>query len=457
VSLPQFKNESNHRNNKTSFSLNVSRDRIRVLYICGRPGPNYSFLRHQFKSNPSVDLVSFVILRDPEDVFQINQNELSLIPFPRQKILFEQLDTFDLVILEEFAFGLFGIGPAGLVAMKEYVEKGGGLMLMGDMEILGKNSPYFVTALEKVLPVNMSLEPVRGPQSFELEIFEPTHPVMMLADQVSESQNVWGRMVPLEGDGRFWRQAKDGAVVMAGFRTSEGALPVIVGWQKGRGRVMMLQSLTTWRWALFESGRGHGTWVYQRFWSNVLRWLGSSDDFRLVRLDLPEESVSAGENVLLRVYVRDESHRPLDTAQVRLAIHNPQGSVDRLTLASHGDGEYLGEKAFHDVGTHRVVVRAFSRSKRLGQDERILRVGLFWDENHDTSTNFDFLRSVAEASGGEFISLAEFSPGWLAERLEASSWTYERREALWNSPWVLGVILLMLFSEWILRRRWGRA
>lgn len=456
VKLPAYREEFNHQNNKASFTLQVSRDRIRVLYICGRPGPNYSFLRHQLKSNPSVDLVSFVILRDPQDIFNVSENELSLIPFPRQHILFEQLHSFDAVILEEFAFRLFGIRPAGLTALREFVEKGGGLLLMGDSELLGNSSPYLSPSIEPILPVAMNEPLVQGPQRFMMEVREPNHPVMALADDVSESLQHWSRMASLEGDGRFWSRVKTGAVLLAGWRSPDGISPVLAVWQRGRGRVMMFLSLSSWQWALQESGRGHGTWIYQRFWSNVLRWVSSSEDFRLVRLDVPQRPVSAGENVLLRATVRDESHRPLDSALVRATVIGPKGQREQMTFKSLGQGEYGGEKIFEDAGNYRVLARAFSRSKRLGQDEKMLRVGLLWDENHDTSTNFLLLDRLSKTSGGEFIPLEQYSAAWLADRLESAAWTFERREALWNSPWILAALIGFLLAEWILRRKWGR-
>ena len=56
--------EERRANNVRRFSLEVQRNRVRTLYIAGRPGPHYNFLRAQLKNDPSVELISFVVLRD---------------------------------------------------------------------------------------------------------------------------------------------------------------------------------------------------------------------------------------------------------------------------------------------------------------------------------------------------------------------------------------------------------
>ena len=69
--------EATALNNNKDILLDVGRDRFRVLYICGVPGPEYGFLRYQFKSDPAVELVTFVILRNTSNTVNIAESELS--------------------------------------------------------------------------------------------------------------------------------------------------------------------------------------------------------------------------------------------------------------------------------------------------------------------------------------------------------------------------------------------
>jgi uncharacterized membrane protein len=458
IRTPFFRGEVNRKNNSRSFSLDVSRDRIRVLYICGRPGPNYAFLRHQLKANPTVELVTFVILRDPGDAVGVPDQELSLIPFPGQEVLFEQLPSFDIVVLEQFNFAQFGISGAGISALSEYVRKGGGLLLMGNSEIFGPQSPYRGTPLEELLPIAPENVVRNGPSRFVLTAFEPSHPVMALEGDPSASAAKWRSMPPLEGNGIFAARTRPGAVAVAGWRSPSGEeFPLLSVWPRGKGRVFMALSLTTWRWALQEAGRGNGPWAYQQFWSNTVRWLSSADDFRLVRLDLPPEGVPLGEEFLLRAFVRDHAYRPLSSAELRVSVRNPAGHVRHLTLPSVGEGEYAEPVSLDEAGAYRVTAQAYVRQRRWGQDERTIKVGTGWDENRDTTPDFSVLREMAEASGGTFVPIQEFNPEWVKDHTEALATTWVRRELISHSPWVFAGLVLVLLGDWFLRRRWGMA
>ncbi|MBI4396909.1 MAG: hypothetical protein HY548_07435 [Elusimicrobia bacterium] len=450
VQLPVYDAETNRRNNRQDFTVQVARDRIRVLYISGQPSPQYSLLRHQLKTNPSVELVSFVILRDPEDAVNIPDYQLALIPFPSQEALFEQLKTFDLLIFEQFSFSQFGIGAGGLALIREYVEKGGGLLLVGNSRVLGPAGPYRQTPLDDLLPLSLEEPLVAGPRRYRMDVLEPEHPVMALTDRREETVSSWRTLPFLVDDGQFLPRAKKGALTLA----MAGQQPVMAAWQRGRGRVMMFLSLSSWRWALGEAGLGQGAWMYQRFWSNAVRWLSSSEDFRLVRMELAAESTEEGEELSIRAFVNDENHKPLDAAEVQAQVNGPKGLAWRKTLKPVNRGEYGDVLTALEPGAYRVTVQAYHHQKKLGEDKGVVELGALWDENRDTSTNFPLLRNMAQVSGGDFIPCRDFSSSWLDHRLEPVTWTYEKRESPWNSAWVLILLTGLLFLEWFRQRKY---
>ncbi len=64
-------------------------------------------MRRQLKLEPKYDLVSFYILRDPWDEQLVEERELSLIPFPVDKLFNEELANFKLVIMQNFSMKRF--------------------------------------------------------------------------------------------------------------------------------------------------------------------------------------------------------------------------------------------------------------------------------------------------------------------------------------------------------------
>jgi hypothetical protein len=54
------------------------------------------------KSDPSVDLVHFTILRPPDKQDGVPVTELSLIAFPTRELFMEAVDEFDLIIFDRY-------------------------------------------------------------------------------------------------------------------------------------------------------------------------------------------------------------------------------------------------------------------------------------------------------------------------------------------------------------------
>ena len=102
ISTPEVAGELTARNNQAIVSINGVRDRLRVLLVSGEPYPGERTWRNLLKSDSSVDLVHFTILRPPEKQDFVPVFELSLIAFPTQELFMEKVDEFDLIIFDRY-------------------------------------------------------------------------------------------------------------------------------------------------------------------------------------------------------------------------------------------------------------------------------------------------------------------------------------------------------------------
>ena len=89
-------------NNRAAFVVNGVRDRLKVLLVSGEPHPGERTWRNILKSDPSVDLIHFTILRPPEKQDGTPIRELSLIAFPIRELFDVKLDEFDLIIFDRY-------------------------------------------------------------------------------------------------------------------------------------------------------------------------------------------------------------------------------------------------------------------------------------------------------------------------------------------------------------------
>ena len=133
--------ELTDRNNTALIQMNGVRDRLRVLLVSGEPHPGGRTWRNLLKSDSSVDLVHFTILRPPEKQDGVPVSELSLIAFPTRELFLEKIDDFDLIIFDRYKRR--GILPALYIDnVGQYVREGGAVLVAAGPDFASADSLF---------------------------------------------------------------------------------------------------------------------------------------------------------------------------------------------------------------------------------------------------------------------------------------------------------------------------
>jgi hypothetical protein len=177
--VPEADGELTDRNNAAVVQINGIRDRLRVLLVSGEPHPGQRTWRNLLKSDPSVDLVHFTILRPPDKQDGVPVSELSLIAFPTRELFMEAVDEFDLIIFDRYQRR--GILPMLYIDnIRQYVTDGGALLLAAGPDFASAASLYR-TPLSEILPGR----PTRGSSN------SPTCPRSRSLGTVTRSRPGW--------------------------------------------------------------------------------------------------------------------------------------------------------------------------------------------------------------------------------------------------------------------------
>ena len=149
-SVDDLDGEVTTANNHTVTLIEGIRENLRVLLVSGAPHAGERAWRNLLKSDASVDLVHFTILRPPEKQDGTPISELSLIAFPTRELFVEKIDEFDLIVFERYRRR--GILPSEYFAnVARYVEEGGAVLVTAGPEYAGVDS-IFRSPLGFVLP-----------------------------------------------------------------------------------------------------------------------------------------------------------------------------------------------------------------------------------------------------------------------------------------------------------------
>src|SRR5256886_2589133 len=159
IEASPLENELTPVNNRAVVAIDGVRDKLRVLLVSGEPHSGERTWRNLLKSDASVDLVHFTILRPPEKQDGTPINELSLIAFPTRELFTPKpqgrLDDFDLIIFDRYARqGVLPIPYFDNIA--RYVRAGGAVLVSAGPDYASTTS-IWRTPLDSVMPA----EPVR--------------------------------------------------------------------------------------------------------------------------------------------------------------------------------------------------------------------------------------------------------------------------------------------------------
>jgi len=368
--------ELTDRNNAAVVQINGVRDRLRVLLVSGEPHAGERVWRNLLKSDASVDLVHFTILRPPEKQDGIPVSELSLIAFPTRELFVEKIDEFDLIIFDRYR--LRGILPTSyLENVRDYVTRGGTVLVAAGPEF-GSADSLYRSPLADILPVEATSRVIEGGFLPALTDLGRRHPVTEGLEDLA----------PEGGWGRWFRQieisAKDsGQVVMQGA----GDRPLLVLAREGEGRIAVLASDHMWLWGRGYEGGGPQLELLRR----LAHWM-------LKEPELEEEALTAlatGQTLTI-------TRRTIEEAPGDVTITGPDRMETVLPMPEVSPGRYATDWDAPEIGLYRLAQGDLTAVVAVGPSAP--------KEFEETIASGDTLAPVFEPTGGGLLRLEDGAP-----------------------------------------------
>ena len=355
-------------NNRAVVVVNGVRDRLRVLLVSGEPHAGERVWRNILKSDASVDLVHFTILRPPEKQDGTPIRELSLIAFPIRELFDVKLDEFDLIIFDRYSRR--GVIPqAYLENVARYVRKGGAFLEAAGPSF-GTPLSLSRTPLGTVLPSEPTGDVYGEGFKPQLTDLGRRHPVTedLPGAGPAGGQPTWGRWFR-QVDSRVQR----GTTVMSGDRGE----PLLVLDRVGQGRVAQLLSDQMWFWARGFEGGGPQAELLRR----LAYWLMKEPD--LEENDL--RAMVEGDRIVVTRQSLEPNDRPV-------TVTAPDGSSRSLTLTPESGGRSSGNLPITEMGLYHVTDGTRAALAAAGPLNPV--------EFADVRTTPDKLAPVVTATGG---------------------------------------------------------
>jgi hypothetical protein len=353
-------------NNRAVVEIDGVRDKLRVLLVSGEPHAGERTWRNLLKSDASVDLVHFTILRPPEKQDGTPINELSLIAFPTRELFQQKIGEFQLIIFDRYARQ--GVLPIIYFDnITRYVREGGAVLVAAGPDYASQTS-LWRTPLDAILPAepdgNVTDQAFR-PTLTELGRRHPVTRGLDGADSNPPNWSEWFRVVDTRNT--------TGTTVMQG----PDAKPLLVLSREGNGRVALLLSDHIWLWARGFEGGGPHLDLLRR----LSHWLMGEPDLEEEALRL---KMSGRSLVVQRQTMADS------VADVTLT--SPSGASRVLKLEPTEPGVWEKSIVADELGLWRATDGKFNALTNIGPANP--------REFAEVTSTTDVMAPIANATGG---------------------------------------------------------
>jgi hypothetical protein len=361
-------------NNRAVVSIDGVRDKLRVLLVSGEPHSGERTWRNLLKSDASVDLVHFTILRPPEKQDGTPINELSLIAFPTRELFQQKINEFQLIIFDRYARqGVLPIAYFDNIA--RYVRNGGAVLVSAGPDY-ASNTSIWRTPLDSVLPA----EPVgvsEKPFYAHLSDAGKRHPVTRGLEGADSEPPHWSR---------FFRTVDTRNATSPPVMTGADGKPLLLLSRFGEGRVALLLTDHIWLWARGYEGGGPHLDLLRR----MSHWLMKQPDLDEEALRL---QVQGHDLVVIRQTMAD--------TVPPVTVTSPSGATRELTLTQGDPGEWRASLPANELGLWQASDGTLKALINVGPTNP--------KEFSEVTSTTDTLKPLAQATGGDARRVADGS------------------------------------------------
>jgi hypothetical protein len=366
IEASPLENELTPVNNRAVVAIDGVRDKLRVLLVSGEPHSGERTWRNLLKSDASVDLVHFTILRPPEKQDGTPINELSLIAFPTRELFQQKINEFQLIIFDRYARqGVLPIAYFDNIA--RYVRAGGAVLVSAGPDYASTTS-IWRTPLDSVLPA----EPVgvtEKPYYAHLSDIGKRHPVTRGLEGSATEPPHWSR---------FFRTVETRNATSPPVMTGADGKPLLLLSRFGEGRVALLLTDHIWLWARGYEGGGPHLDLLRR----TSHWLMKQPDLDEEALRL---QVQGHDLVVLRQTMAD--------SVAPVTVTSPTGATRELTLSASEPGTWRSTIPANELGLWQATDGTLKALINVGPTNP--------KEFSEVTSTTEMLKPLAQATGGD--------------------------------------------------------
>jgi uncharacterized membrane protein len=440
-----------------NFAVEVVSPGKRILYLQDSLGFEFKFLRKAITGDRNLPLQAFVRAGDGRLMALADRGNPAGAAGP-SRLEFSQagLANYAVLILGDLPPNT--IKPEQYREIRDFVDRGGGLVLLGGASGLSAND-LKNTALAELCPVQLPADYKEGKFPVQITDVGMRHAVLgPLFAYVKEfpqllSANVSGKPAPAA------------EVLVEGVDAGK-AFPVVVANRFGRGRVVAILTDTIWHWRMGSKSWSSDRSPYDTFWTQLVEWLVPKEQDKQggARLELMTErpTFMLGERPQVRAVLETGEAGVKPPSSLPLSLRTPDGKVFQYQMKpgqfTASDGRIVSgftvEVEPNVPGTF-IAESLWEGGKNKLAEKTQFIVEKPARERAGKPIDRLLLEQIAQQTGGKFLTWDDRGKWGEFVHVKEQQIARAKMEEIWNHPVLLAFILIGLTADWILRKRWN--
>ena len=435
LTTTELENEASSANNRETFTVRVLKRSQKICLIAAAPHPDLIAMRNLLTRDEVRQVDSFVQMQ-PGRFYEGN--------------LPNSLNEYDAIILVGFPGR--EADDVSLNVVASAAQSGIPLLFMLTRQT---DLQRLQSQLANVLPAL----PTTGNILYDEATLKLTQ--TGFRDPILDfPEALWERLPPLVASTGHWNVTSDsrilGQVNLRGITLEE---PLLVIRSRAGHRTAAILGAGTWRWLNLAGDPADMPRIWPQVVENLMQWLTTPEDDRTVRVEPVLTAFDGSEPIDFSGQVYDESLNPVSDVVVTVELTAPDGAQYPYTMTNVESGRFTLRIDALPEGTYAYTAQATRMNTSMGSDRGVFTVGSVNLEYQSTRSNEALLRQIAYRSGGDLFTEGTLST--LPGRLNSDSLfapitqSQELEFDLRRIPWILGIVILLLGLEWVLRKRSG--
>ncbi|HYQ55748.1 MAG TPA: hypothetical protein VEP89_00280, partial [Draconibacterium sp.] len=419
VQVQPANNERNTENNRANFVINVLENKQKILIISNGSHPDIGAVKNTLDEQKTYDVSVFT-----EE------------PYPAD------LSDFNLLLLNQL--------PSTGKSTAEIIEKATNKRLP-ILFIIGNQT--FLPQLN-VLGQGATIEPLAGSGEEAQSVYNPNFATFNLSEDLIDLIPAFPPLqVPFAN---YELDAEFTPLLFQKLKSITTGKPIIAtGKLEGQKRGFIFGE-GIWRWRLFDYYQNQSHTHFNELVNQLIQYLAlrENEDNFIVEFNKVYTEV---DDVILMAEVYNDAFEQIASEEVNIILNNEQGDEYNLTFDVQGKNYYLN--AGHlPLGDYNFMADVTIGDKTYNETGNFTIIPLNI-ENVVTQANHTLLYQLSSLSGGKFYQPAEIenliNELKNANKPKATSYFQEMVNELLNLRWIFLVLLVLLSTEWFLRKYWG--